>query len=89
MKEKWMAISVTTEEALKCCIEQKAAVFCIEYPLYEKMKNIIFCMKELSDYELVEYQEKELFLFKRIHGENRFDEEKFVIYPYLLDEEKQ
>ena len=38
-KQKWMAITVTTIEALYATIEEKCRLFCVDEPLYEELRH--------------------------------------------------
>lgn len=84
MKEKWMAASVTTEEALQRCIDQKTRVFCIEKPLYDRIKEYPIQLQDYPDYEIMEYPEKSFFMVKLVRGHCKFDEERYEIYYFPL-----
>lgn len=86
MKEKWMAMSVSTESALKCCLEQKTKAFCIEKPLYNRLKDQPFTEQDYPDYDVTEYAEMEVILMKLARGSDRFDDEHFEIYYYPFED---
>lgn len=89
MKEKWMAASVTTEAALQCCIEQKTKVFCIEKPLYDRMKAHSIQLQDYPDYDVMEYPDKNFLMMKLVHGHCKFDDEKYEVYYFPLETQEK
>jgi len=85
MKERWMAVSITTVEALKACVNRETMVFCIENPLYNELKGRACCNNCFKDYEINEYPEEEIIMMKRVRGSQKFDDEHFEIYYVPLE----
>ena len=83
-KRRWLAISVTTDEALRGCIQENCAAICIEEPLYSEIKDCIQQFEGISDYEITVYDTQSLAILKKVHGIGAFDDVHFQIYYYLL-----
>ena len=87
MKEKWMDVSVSAEQALKYCLEQKTKAFCVEGPLYNRLKDRLFPVQDHPDYDVIDYPEKEIILMKLARGSDKFDDEHFEIYYYPFEDQ--
>lgn len=85
MKKRWMAVSVTTAEALEVCVNRETRVFCIEKPLYNELKGQAFYNNCYEDYEIIEYPDEEIIMMKRVRGNRKFDDENFEIYYIPLE----
>lgn len=81
-KQRQIAISVTTEEAMLQCISQHATLFCIENPLYTKLHGQLCHLYCLRDHDFQEYPEKQVILLTKTRGDPRFDAENRV--PFYL-----
>jgi len=86
MKRGWMAISVTTVEALKACLNEECPVISIEQPLYDSFRSQLTTLPAVLDYEITWYDTLEIAIAKKIRGTNRFDDAQFYIYHYFLRE---
>ena len=83
-KQKWMAITVTTIEALYATIEEKCRLFCVDEPLYEELRHTMQDIPGASDYEITCYDDLGFAMFKRVHGDICFDDEHFEPYYTTL-----
>ena len=77
MKERYIALAVTTIEALDACFDEQALLFCVENPVYSAVRDRIRNRKEAIDYVIVEDKEKQIMLFKKVAGEKQFDDERY------------
>lgn len=85
-KRKWMAVSVTTMEALNASIAEKCRLFCVDGPLYWMIRNSIHTIHGVGNYEITHYDDLGIALFKRIHDDQRFDDAHFEPYYTSLIE---
>ena len=84
-KKKWMAITVTTVEAVHISIAEQCRLFCIDGPLYEELRDRLHTLPGADDYAITRYDDLGFAMFKRIRGERCFDNEHFEpYYPALL-----
>ena len=81
-KRRYIAVAVTTEEALEICIKERVLLFCVENPIYSMLRQSIMKNEKLSDYEFDDHEDKEILLVKKVRGEPRFDDAHYV--PYYL-----
>ena len=79
-KKKRIAVSVTTQEALRLCVEDQLMLFCIEEPLYSQLLGHLNEIPGVSDYDIQEYAEKRFLLLQRNRGRNRFDADQYELY---------
>ena len=86
MKGKWMAVSVTTMEALDQCFAQRTKVFCIENPLYTIVKDKLVLKDVPSEYEVQMYEDRQIAVMKRIHGDQIFDDSHYEVCHFLMNE---
>ena len=81
-KRRWIALSVTTEEALRLSLEEKCPVICVESPLYPHIKVSWSEFAEISEYETVEYDTLQCIMLIKVRGANIFDDSQFEIFYY-------
>ena len=81
-KKRYIALSVTTVEALEICFAEQALLFCVENPLYSLVCNDIREWQEAGDYDILEDRKKGILLFKKVRGSQVFDSENFE--PFYL-----
>ena len=81
-KSRYIALAVTTAEALEICFTEQALLFCVGNPLYSLVCHDIRERKEADDYEILENQEKGIMLFKKVRGTRIFNSEKYE--PFYL-----
>ena len=81
-KSRYIALSITTVEALEICFTEQALLFCVENPLYSRVCRDIRERKEAADYDILEDKEKEIMLFKKVRGSRIFDSENYE--PFYL-----
>ena len=83
-KRKWMAITITTMEALEITIAEACRLFCVDDPLYWAIRDTMHTVPGAEDYEITYYDDLGFAMFKRIHGERSFDDEHFEPYYTTL-----
>ena len=83
-KRKWMAITVTTIEALHISIAEECRLFCVDEPLYEEIRHTMQDIQGASDYEITCYDDLGFAMFKRVQGDRCFDDEHFEPYYTTL-----
>lgn len=76
-KQKWMAITVTTMEALNASIAEECRLFCVDEPLYQEVRYSMQSLPGANDYEITYCDELGFAMFKRIHGARKFDDKHF------------
>lgn len=81
-KRRYIALSVTTMEALEICFAEQALLFCIEDPLYSLVYRDIRGRREIDDYTILEDREKGIMLFKKVRGSRVFEDENYE--PFYL-----
>lgn len=86
-KKRYLAVAVTTEEALEACFSELSLLFCIENPLYNRVRYSIRNRKDAEDYDIAEWEEKEVMMLKRNRGSVRFDDTYYIPFylPLLWD----
>ena len=80
-----IAVSVTTEEAFRLCLVKGILLIAVENPLYTEVKNHWTDFCGIADYEFTEYPNLNCALLKKTRGENIFDQEKYEIYYFPLN----
>ena len=83
-KRKWMAITITTMEALNASIAEECRLFCVDEPLYQEIRYTMQNIPGARDYEITYYDESGFAMFKRIRGNRCFDDEHFEPYYTTL-----
>ena len=83
-KRKWMAITVTTTEALTASIEEKCRLFCVDDPLYREIRDTMHTVPGADHYEITCYDDLGLAMFKRVRGDRCFDDAHFQPYYTAL-----
>ena len=83
-KQKWMAITITTVEALHIALAKACRLFCVDDPLYWEIRDTMHTVSGAEDYEITYYDDLGFAMFKRIQGEQRFDDELFEPYCTTL-----
>ena len=81
-KKPYIAVAVNTFEAMRHCIEEQVKLFSIENPLYSALKGQRWSRSCVPDYEVTEYENKQVMLLKKVRGEAVFDDESYV--PFYL-----
>ena len=81
-KRKYLAVSVTTQEAMELCFAEQTLLFCIENPLYSLVRDDVRRRKESTDYNIYEDMEKGIMLLKKVRGASKFDDVHYV--PFYL-----
>ena len=76
-KRKWIAITVTTMEALHASFLDECRLFCVDEPLYQEIRHIMQNIPGANDYEITCYDKLGFAMFKRVHGERKFDDDHF------------
>ena len=83
-ERKWMAITITTMEALNAAITEECRLFCVDEPLYQDIRYTMQSIPGAGAYEITYYDELRFAMFKRIHGDRCFDDEHFEPYYTTL-----
>ena len=83
-KRRWIAISVTTFEAMRKCMDEHCSAICIEEPLYHEIKYNLSKIEGISDYKATYYHAQKIIILKKIYGQHPFDDEHFELFHYLL-----
>lgn len=83
-KQRRLAISCTTFEALVNCIHEQCSVICIEEPLYSQGKEQWATIAGIADYSVTEYACMHFFMLVKTHGANRFDSTQHEVYYFPL-----
>ena len=82
VKEQYIALAVTTMEAMEVCFAEQSLLFCIENPLYSAVRHEVRKRTEAIEYDIVEDEEKQIMLFKKVAGDKRFNIEQYE--PFYL-----
>ena len=83
-KRRWIALSVTTVEALRLSLEEKCPVISVESPLYPHIKASWSEYAGISEYEAVEYDTLQCVMLIKVRGANTFDDSQFEFFLPLL-----
>ena len=81
-KKRYIAVSVTTFEALDACMEDQVKLFCIENPVYSVIKEQGWDMSRFAEYDIEDYGDKEIMLLKKVRGTSVFNDETYM--PFYL-----
>jgi hypothetical protein len=83
-KQRFLAISVTTDEALRLCLKEQCTAICVENPLYPEIKERWDEFTEISDYQIIEYKFFECIILKKVRGDYSFDEAQYELHYYAF-----
>lgn len=86
MKRGWAAISATTMEALMGCISDECLLISVEQPILGLIQDRLEYLPEIRDYDITWYDALEIAILKKVRGTPRFDDERFSVYHYFLQE---
>ena len=81
-KRRWIAVSVTTEEAFRLSLLESCPLIAVEKPLYPEIKGHWLDFEGVADYELTEYQKLNCILMKKVRGVGSFDDENCDIFYF-------
>ena len=80
-KQRRIAVSVMSMEAMMLCIQEEVSLFCVENPLFSQIYPAL-PMEVLGDYQIDVIPEKQVILLTRVRGNNVFDHRH--LEPYYL-----
>ncbi len=83
-KKRYLAVSVTTLEALKNVLAETLPVICIEEPLYPSVKKILAQLPLIEDYQIKEYADKRFIMLTKLRGMNCIDPDQCEIFYFPL-----
>lgn len=83
-KQRRLAISCTTLEALENCIREQCNVICIEEPLYTQDREQWSAISGIADYSITEYASMHFSMLLKVHGANQFDSRRYEVYYFPL-----
>ena len=72
-KKRYLAVSVTTLEALESCLENALPIICIEEPLYPSIRNDLTQLALIEDYQIQEYAHHHYIMLKKLRRLNLID----------------
>ena len=81
-KRRWIALSVTTEEAFRLSLAEFCPLIAVEAPLYPAIKGHWLDFDGIADYEFTEYEGLNCVMLKKVRGTGSFDDENYEIYYY-------
>ena len=70
MKKHWprLIVSATTPEALKGCMEDDCSFIRIEGSLYDELKDSIYNMEGISDYDITFLYQENMIVLEKIRS---------------------
>lgn len=83
-KNRYLAVSVTTREALEISLANALPIICIEEPLYPSIKNDLAQLASIEEYQIEEYVNKCFIMLTKLRGLNCIDPDKIEIHYFPL-----
>lgn len=80
-RERMVAVSVLSREALCLCLKEDVPLICIENPLYSQIYHNL-TKEAFAEYQIEEFADKQVIMLTKVRGKNAFDSQRYE--PFYL-----